>query len=120
MIFPGWLSDGEVLDLYDRALAVIFPSLMEGYGLPTLEGMACGCAVVTSNRNPMMELAGDAALIVDPLDETALAAAIAAAIGDAETRTRLLKRGRERIEALSGADLARSLTRVYQKRRKSR
>lgn len=120
VIFPGWLSDGEVLDLYDRALAVIFPSLMEGYGLPTLEGMACGCVIVTSNRNPMMELAGDAALIVDPLDETALAAAIGAAIGDAETRADLLKRGQERIDALGGGDLARSLAGVYQERRTSR
>ncbi len=119
VIFPGWISDGELLDLYDRAEAVIFPSLMEGYGLPTLEGMACGCVVVTSDRDPMRELAGGAAILVDPLDETALAAAIRAAIEDPETRAAYLERGKARVAAFGGEGLARALAGVYRTRRKT-
>jgi glycosyltransferase involved in cell wall biosynthesis len=113
VVFPGWLTDGQILTLYDAARAVIFPSLMEGYGLPSLEGLACDCVVVTSNRNPMMELAGDAALLADPLDEQALADAIIIAMTDEDRRAELIAKGRKRILQFGGQALAASLETIY-------
>jgi glycosyltransferase involved in cell wall biosynthesis len=60
------LSDEELQDLYTGALALLFPSWEEGFGWPILEAQACGCPVITSNRQPMAEIAGDAAILVDP------------------------------------------------------
>jgi glycosyltransferase involved in cell wall biosynthesis len=66
VIFPGWVEDGDLPALYAGAAAVAFPSEFEGFGLPALEGMACGAPVVCSNTSSLPEIAGDAALLVDP------------------------------------------------------
>ncbi|MBA3433473.1 MAG: glycosyltransferase family 4 protein [Actinobacteria bacterium] len=82
---PGWVGeipDTELASLYRGARCVLFPSLYEGFGLPVLEAMASGTPVVTSRGTATEEVAGGAAVLVDPLDS----AAIAAGIGEAETR----------------------------------
>ena len=61
---------------YNAADALVFASLHEGFGIPILEAMACGCPVITSNKSSMPEVAGDAALFVDPLDVDAIANAM--------------------------------------------
>jgi glycosyltransferase involved in cell wall biosynthesis len=71
-------SNKELRALYSGAAALLFPSLYEGFGWPLIEAQSCGCPVITSNRPPMTEIAGSAALYVDPEDETAAAALIAA------------------------------------------
>jgi glycosyltransferase involved in cell wall biosynthesis len=71
-------SDEELWVLYSGATALLFPSLHEGFGWPLIEAQSCGCPVITSNRPPMTEVAGPAALYIDPEDETAAAARIAA------------------------------------------
>jgi glycosyltransferase involved in cell wall biosynthesis len=71
-------SDEELWVLYSGATALLFPSLHEGFGWPLIEAQRCGCPVITSNRPPMTEVAGPAALYIDPEDETAAAARIAA------------------------------------------
>jgi glycosyltransferase involved in cell wall biosynthesis len=71
-------SDDELRSLYTGAAALLFPSLHEGFGWPLIEAQSCGCPVITSNRPPMTEVAGDAALYIDPADESAAAALIAA------------------------------------------
>ena len=71
-------SDEELRSLYTGATALLFPSLYEGFGWPLIEAQSCGCPVITSNRSPMTEVAGSAALYIDPADETAAAALIAA------------------------------------------
>jgi glycosyltransferase involved in cell wall biosynthesis len=79
---PGWLgevSDDELVDLYRGARALVFPSLYEGFGIPILEAMACGTPVVTSLGGGTEEVAGDAAILVDPLDVDSIAAGIRAA-----------------------------------------
>ena len=82
--FLGRVSDEEKLALYRHAELFVFPSLYEGFGLDPLEALACGCPVVCSNASSLPEIAGDAALLVDPGDERALAAAMRQALADPE------------------------------------
>jgi glycosyltransferase involved in cell wall biosynthesis len=90
---PGWvgeLPDPELAALYRGARCLLYPSLYEGFGLPVVEAMACGTPVVTSLGGALEEVAGDAAVLVDPLDVQALAEGIATA--DAR-REELVARG---------------------------
>jgi glycosyltransferase involved in cell wall biosynthesis len=66
IIFKGYVADQELLELYQGARVFVYPSLYEGFGLPVLEAMACGCPVVTSNAASLAEVAGDAAALVNP------------------------------------------------------
>ena len=98
---PGWVgrtTDEELAALYRGARCLVFPSLYEGFGLPILEAMACGTPVVTSRGGATEEVAGGAAVLVDPLD----AASIAAGIGEAKRRRdELVGLGSERARAFT-------------------
>ncbi|QNI33818.1 glycosyltransferase family 4 protein [Alloacidobacterium dinghuense] len=76
------VSNEELQSLYSDAIALLFPSLEEGFGWPLLEAQACGCPVITSNRRPMTEIAGDAALYIDPDDPEQAARTIAEHVSD--------------------------------------
>lgn len=97
----GWISDGELEALYARATALVFPTLFEGFGLPTLEAMSRGCPVVCSDLPVMREVAGDAARYVDPLDPASIAAGITAVLGDPVELERMAMAGRERAAGFS-------------------
>jgi len=71
--FSGYVADADLPALLSGALAFVFPSLYEGFGMPVLEAMACGTPVLTSNSSSLPEVAGDAALLVDPHDTGAIA-----------------------------------------------
>lgn len=71
-------SNEDLRTLYSGAAALLFPSLYEGFGWPLIEAQSCGCPVITSNRPPMNEVAGDAALYIDPAEEMTAADLIAA------------------------------------------
>ena len=79
--FPAWVSAEELEGLWALAEAFVFPSLYEGFGLPVLEAMARGVPVACSNASSLPEVAGDAALLFDPSDESAIAEALASAAG---------------------------------------
>ncbi len=91
----------ELPVLINHAIALIFPSQWEGFGLPILEAMACGTPVITSNAASMPEVAGDAAMLVDPMDVTAITAAMTEVIQDNRLRQQLRDRGLARAEAFS-------------------
>ena len=84
--------------LYSGALALVYPSVYEGFGMPVLEAMACGCPVITSNRSSLPEVAGDAAMLVDPTSAPEIAGAIASLVSDADQRDRLRLAGLARAE----------------------
>ena len=92
----GFVSEAELPALYAEATAFAFPSLEEGFGLPVLEAMAAGTAVLTSDRSSLPEVAGDAALLVDPTDAGAIAAGLERLLAEPGLRDDLALRGRAR------------------------
>ena len=99
--FPGFVDDDDLPALYRGAELVVFPSLYEGFGLPLLEAMACGVPVVASNTSALPEVAGGAAMLVDPLDIDAMAQAIARVLDDEALRARLREDGLARAAQFS-------------------
>jgi glycosyltransferase involved in cell wall biosynthesis len=92
--FLGWTSGADVEGLFALATCFVFPSLYEGFGLPVLEAMARGVPVACSDCSSLPEVAGDAALLFDPADVTAMRAAIERLLGDERERNRLAEAGR--------------------------
>ena len=97
----GYVDDAELAWLYANSFGFVYPSLFEGFGLPVLEAMSLGAPVITSNVSSLPEVAGDAALLVDPLDVDAIAAAMARFEGNATLRARLSRAGLERAATFS-------------------
>jgi glycosyltransferase involved in cell wall biosynthesis len=91
--FTGYVDDADLPTLLSGALAFVFPSLYEGFGMPVLEAMACGTPVLTSTTSSLPEVAGDAALLIDPHDTSAIAQAIARLLSDSALREHLRARG---------------------------
>lgn len=112
--FIGFADDADLPALYSSAAAFAFPSLYEGFGLPVLESMACATPVVTSNVSSLPEVAGDAALTVNPLDVDAIADAIERVLTDSDLRRELVSRGQERAAAFTWDVAAQQLQAVYQ------
>jgi glycosyltransferase involved in cell wall biosynthesis len=107
-------QDDDLPALYTAAELFVYPSLYEGFGLPVLEAMACGTAVVTSNRSSLPEVVGDAALLVDPGDDAALADGMRRALGDRALRSTLAERALARARRFSWARCARETLAVYE------
>ena len=98
VVFVGWVSSADLEGLYGLAALVAFPSLHEGFGLPVLEAMTRGVPVVTSNRSAMPEVAGGAALLVDPESTEAIGTAIRRLLDDGDLRAQLVEKGIERAK----------------------
>jgi alpha-1,3-rhamnosyl/mannosyltransferase len=109
----GSLPEADLPALYGGALLFVFPSLYEGFGLPVLEAMACGTPVVCSNSSSLPEVAGDAALLTDPLDTEKLAMALRTAIEDEHLRQELRERGLRRAQDFSWSRTARLTLETY-------
>lgn len=91
--FPGYIATADLPALYNCAELFLFPSLYEGFGLPVLEAMACGVPVVATNTSSLPEVAGDAALLVDPFSEEAIAQAMLLALEDKAVRAACICKG---------------------------
>ena len=113
--FLGWVSDEDLETLYRTAACFVLPSLVEGFGLPVLEAMARGIPVACSDRPALPEVAGDAALLFDPLDQATLTEAIRRLLRDEELRARLVERGRARVRLFSWRRTAQKTLASYQR-----
>lgn len=110
----GFADDADLPPLYSAATCVAFPSLYEGFGFPVLEGMACGTPVMTSNVSSLPEVAGDAALMVDPYDTEAITHAIRQLVEDQTLRDMLIQRGFEQAKRFTWENSARQLKQIYE------
>lgn len=113
--FLGVVPEAKLPSLYRGAEALIFPSLYEGFGLPLLEAMACGTPVVTANTTAMPEVAGDAALLVDPTSVEQIAKAMERIVSDTRLRQQLQEKGQKRATQFSWASTVSKVREVFQK-----
>lgn len=113
VIFTEHVSDQELASYYWSASALVYPSLYEGFGLPVLEAMACGCPVITSNTSSLPEVAGEAALLVDPYDVSSLCVAMERLLEDDQMKRRLAAQGVQRSKRFSWALSATETMGVY-------
>ena len=113
MRLVGFVDDADLPALYSAADVFAFPSLYEGFGIPILEAMGCGTPVVTANTSSLPEVAGDAALLVDPYDVPGLAHALWRLIDDAALRDALVERGVAQVARFTWRSAAERLLSVY-------
>jgi glycosyltransferase involved in cell wall biosynthesis len=112
--FFNYVSRSELARLLNQAIALVFPSLWEGFGLPVLEAMACGTPVITSNLSSLPEVTGDAALLIDPYCEADLAAAMQTVAKDSKMRSQLRTAGLVRASQFSWAKTGAATVEVLQ------
>jgi glycosyltransferase involved in cell wall biosynthesis len=113
--FPSWVDQPDLEGLYALATAFVFPSLYEGFGFPVLEAMRRGVPVACSNRSTLPEVAGDAALLFDPLDSKAIASAIRRLVGDRAVASDLAARGTRRAAGFSWERTAEATVASYRR-----
>jgi len=109
VIMTGFVPDDDLVFLYSRAYALIQPSLLEGFGLPAVEAMACGTPVVSSRAGSLPEVVGEAGVYFDPTDVGSMAGAIGSFLNDPELRDRLARLARERSALFTWDASARAL-----------
>jgi len=109
----GFVEDVDLPALYRNAVLFAFPSLHEGFGLPVLEAMACGVPVVCSDRSSLPEVAGDASLLVDPLDTDGLSDAMARVLEDHDLRQEMIARGIAQAARFKWEQAARQLLSAF-------
>jgi len=112
-VLTGYVSDSELEWLYRNCFAMLYPSLFEGFGMPVLEALASGAPVICSNTTSLPEVAGEAALLVDPLDPAAMAAAMARLASGEVSRDSLRAAGPRQARRFSWEASARKLLEIY-------
>jgi len=110
---PGYVADADLPALFNMAAVFVYPSVYEGFGLPVLEAMACGTPVITSQVSSLPEVAGDAAILVDPSDPKAFASALQNVLGDDHLRKSLSERGIQRARLFTWEKTAQKTLEVY-------
>jgi len=114
-IFTGVVNDERLVELYQQATLFVFPSRYEGFGLPVLEAMACGCPVICSNASSLPEVAGDAAILVDPMDVEGFTHEMDRVLTSSDLRRNLRGRGLAQAARFSWDRTARETIAVYKK-----
>ena len=109
--YPG--SDEFLLDLYRNAIAFVFPSMYEGFGIPVLEAFSAGCPVICSNTSSFPEIAGDAAFFFDPYDKDSIRDSVKSVISDTNLRKEMINKGFEKIKGFSWQETANRTKKLY-------
>jgi len=113
VIFTGRISDAELLNLYNIADAFVFPSLYEGFGLPPLEAMTCGCPVIASDRTSIPEVVGDAGILLDPEDPEAWCNAMFRVLDEPATRENMKQKSLQQAKKFSWEKCAQKTLGLY-------
>ena len=113
IIFTGYVPDENLPDLYAAADIFCYPSIYEGFGLPPLEAMACGCPVICSNTSSLPEVVGDAGILLPAKDSEAWARAVEKLMGSADIRSRWINRGLENAQRFSWKQTAEQTLSIY-------
>ena len=113
VIFAGFVSENDLVAIYHLADLLLYPSLYEGFGLPVLEAMTCGTPVITSHSGSIPEIAGDAAVMVNPRDVDEIVAAMMRVTTDSVLRENLVAKGKMRAEAFSWQRTAEKTFEIY-------
>jgi glycosyltransferase involved in cell wall biosynthesis len=114
VLMPGYVPTGDLPSFYGAADVFVYPSIYEGFGLPVLEAMACGVPVITSRGSALEEVAGGAALLIDPFDERSIAKALMRVLQDPDLRAQLTQAGLERSTCFNVTTAARQTMAVYE------
>jgi glycosyltransferase involved in cell wall biosynthesis len=112
---PGYLSNDDLVSLYNLADVFVYPSIYEGFGLPVIEAMACGTPVITSNVSSLPEVAANAAVFIDPESEAEISAALEQLIDDRGLRIRLREAGLARAKLFSWRRTAEQTIEAYRR-----
>jgi glycosyltransferase involved in cell wall biosynthesis len=110
----GYVENDDLADFYTACDCFCYPSLYEGFGIPILEAMRCAAPIVCSNRTSLPEVAGDAALFVDPLSVDQIADALLEVLSNSDLKSRLAAAGKARAAAFSWQETARRTVKIYQ------
>lgn len=110
----GFVPDEDLLKIYNLATALIMPSIYEGFGLPVLEAMSCGCPVITSHGGSLAEVAGDAAFYVDEQNPNSIAAGIEKILSDTKLRADFSRRGIAQAKKFSIEKMIKDLVNIYE------
>jgi glycosyltransferase involved in cell wall biosynthesis len=113
IILPGYIPTNEMPLLYNCSTIFLYPSLRESFGLPVLEAMACGVPVITSNTSAMPEIAGAAAILINPLDQSMIAESIGRLLNDSVLRASCKLKGLARASHFSWGNAAERLQKIY-------
>lgn len=111
--FLGYVPDEDLSSLYSSATCFVYPSFYEGFGIPVLEAMACGCPVITSNNSSMKEIAGNAAVLIDPENKEAIADAIELVISNKKEQERMRKAGLLHVKKFRWETMAQETKNLY-------
>jgi glycosyltransferase involved in cell wall biosynthesis len=114
VIFPGYLKDSELKYLYSAAKVFAFPSLYEGFGIPPLEAMSCGCPVVSSNIASLPGVIEEAGLLIDPRNAYKMADAIMSFLEDEDFRQKFIERGKAQAAKFSWKESAKQALEVFE------
>ena len=115
IILTGYIDEEDKIPIYKLAQIFVFPSLYEGFGMPVLEAMAAGVPVITSNVSSLPEVAGDAAILVNPLNEDEIFEAYKKILSDKNLRKDMIEKGLEQAKKFQWKNSVEVLEQIYEK-----
>lgn len=118
VLFTGYVKSEDLPIFYNAASLFVYPSLYEGFGIPVVEAMACGCPVIASDASSLPEVAGDAGMLIDPNDIDGIAKTIKEVLSNSTKREEMIQKGFKQIRKFSWEDSARKVLEIFQELKK--